>query len=173
MLGRRKAPWVRSTASPFAGWCGRRPFKAPHAQAWVSPVSRVPRQGLREGLRPSARGDRLPRDRPTYLVPSDVGHRLTTRGVRVDQVGVNPPWRAVAAVGVAQVQSARRTATPGLRQSGWLGSARRSSPPAAQRTSVRCIRTAGLAPALVCSWILSVAEVDGRHVAHELQRIAG
>lgn len=32
-----------------------------------------------------------------------VGHRLTTRGVRVDQVGVNPPWRAVAAVGVAQV----------------------------------------------------------------------
>lgn len=58
MLGRRKAPWVRSTASPFAGWCGRRPFKAPHAQAWVSPVSRVPRQGLREELRPSARGDR-------------------------------------------------------------------------------------------------------------------
>jgi len=129
VLGRRKAPWVRSTASPFAGWCGRRPFKAPHARVWVSPVSRVPRQGLRQELRPCARGDRLPRDRPTYLVPSDVGHRLTTKGVRVDQVGVNPPWRAVAAVGVALVQSARVTATPGLRQSGWLGSARRSGHP--------------------------------------------
>jgi len=33
--------------------------------------------------------------------------------------------------------------------------------------------SAELAPALVCSWILSVAEIDGRHVAHELQRIAG
>jgi hypothetical protein len=49
------------------------------------------------------RGDRLPRGRSAPFVPSGVGHLFTTRGVRVDQVGVNPQWRAVAAVGVAKV----------------------------------------------------------------------
>jgi hypothetical protein len=65
-------------------------------------VSRVPRRLFGARIE-RYRGDRLPRGRSAPFVPSGVGHLFTTRGVRVDQVGVNPQWRAVAAVGVAKV----------------------------------------------------------------------
>jgi hypothetical protein len=46
---------------------------------------------------------------PTYRTvatqswfPGFVRHELATRGVRVEQVGVKPSWRAVVAVGVVE-----------------------------------------------------------------------
>jgi hypothetical protein len=43
---------------------------------------------------------RLPHGRWVRFNPSRIWHELATGGVRVEQVGVNPLWRAVAATGV-------------------------------------------------------------------------
>jgi hypothetical protein len=95
-------------------------------------------------------------------------HGFATRGVRVDEVGVNPPRRAVVAVGAESVTE--RRAAPDLGKLGWQRPHGRGSPtsggmPPCKRRSLGDPR--------VCSRIISIAEVDRRHAARKPRRIAG
>jgi hypothetical protein len=83
-LGWRKAPWVRSSASAFARRRVRRPYKAGAASAVSVPVSWF-----------SQGRDRVTARSPGSAIPRWVGYLLTTRGVRIQEVGVNPQRRAV------------------------------------------------------------------------------
>jgi hypothetical protein len=108
----------------------------------------------------------LIRKRPTHRTvaqrqrfPDDTGHQLATGGVRVKQVGVKPPRRAVAFVVVVEFG-----ATQPL---GWENSAGGVSQEASSPAVVGglLLPTWGLADSRVCLGIVSVAEANKRHVA--------
>jgi hypothetical protein len=103
---RWKAPRVRLTVSPFARRRGRRPFKA--GRASVRFAGRI-------------RSREVVTARPLGFaaLQGGVRHGFVTGGVRVSQVGVNPPWHAVVAVGVEKANS---------RSDPWPEEARRVGP---------------------------------------------
>jgi hypothetical protein len=101
----------------FRGVAWKAALKGSSRVSAAGRVGRVPRKGS-SGPAPKGAGEtELPHGRSAPIVPSGVGHLLATRGVRVDQVGVNPQWRAVAAWG-SKRSIRKETATPGLRQPG-------------------------------------------------------
>jgi hypothetical protein len=116
----RATEWSRGHASDFSKLLAARRRKAP----WVQLRMRL----FREGACKTALTVRCAR-RTVYLadpfyraqvtawasvtaIPGRDRHGFATRGVRIEQVGVNPPGRAVATVGADSVTE--RRAAPGL-----------------------------------------------------------
>jgi len=89
---RWKAPRVQPTVCPFARGHGRRPYKAGRISVWSA--GRI-RSKEAVTARPLGFAGLL----------GGARHGFVTRGVRVSQVGVNPPWHAVVAVGVDKANS--------------------------------------------------------------------
>jgi hypothetical protein len=89
---RWKAPRVRLTVSPFARRHERRPYKAGRAS-------------VRQAGRVRSRGAVTARPLGFAVLHGGARHGLVTGGARVSQVGVNPPWQAVVAVGVEKANS--------------------------------------------------------------------
>ena len=103
---RWKAPRVRLTLSPFARRRRRRPYKAGRTSVW--PAGRI---RSRETVTARSLG--------LASLQGGVRHGFVTGGARVSQVGVNPPWQAVVAVGVEKANS---------RSDPWPEEARRVKP---------------------------------------------
>jgi hypothetical protein len=145
---RWKAPWVsaRSWAS-FARAQLWQPYRCAALDAWCA-------------RRIRSKEPKLPHGRCAWRFPLHAWHGFATRGARVDQVGVNPPRRAVVPVGAKS--ATERRAAPGLWKPGGRGSHEQRPPTGRSMLLHKCW---SLVRPWACSRIVSVAEVDGPLVA--------
>lgn len=102
-----------------------------------------------------------------FQVAAGAGERQEVSGVR--QVGVNPMWRTDATEGVTSLlwEAGDPWAVPTQ-----LVTSRKSG---TTHRAVACHRAKrrGLNGSWSCSGVHTIAEVDGRHAAQALRRIAG